>query len=153
MKTDMEDIKSSWKNFHLEVSNERTYTLTNAVKYAKCSARLATAYRKLGWVVVHHRENVGAYTYTGPEAMTARHWQMLKKACADKPKQSKPTTPELSIPAESKPITMFEYLRETSEAILCAELARRGWFGVIQKEETLQGINYRQSMAIGGKKD
>jgi hypothetical protein len=149
----MKEINSSWKKFHALVSEGKTRNLSNATRIAGCGVRLMKSYRNLGWVVVHNQGNAGAYTYTGPEAMTTRHWQMLKKACADKPKQSKPTPPELPIPAESKPITMFEYLREASDAVLAAEFERRGWYGVIQKEETLQGINYRQSMAIGKKKE
>jgi hypothetical protein len=73
-----------------------------------------------------------------------------------KPRQykrnAKPAPPELPLPAAPR-ITTSEYIHEVPDAALCAELERRGWYGVIQKEETLQGINYRQSMAIGKKKD
>jgi hypothetical protein len=70
-----------------------------------------------------------------------------------KPKQytrnAKPTPPELPLPTEPKSITMFDYLREASDAVLCSELARRGWKGGVGKDEKVGRIMRSERIEIG----
>ena len=154
----MKKVKQSWKDFHSHVSDSKgALSLSVICSLCNCSNQLPAAFKRLGWINVKKR---GEWTYTGPAYMREKDWEKVKEALKAlygridyvPTNTVLPGTPELPLPTPPR-ITMFEYIQEVPDAALAAEFERRGWYGVIQKEETLQGINYRQSMAIGKKKD
>jgi hypothetical protein len=154
----MKKVKQSWKDFHANVSDPKIKdSLSSICAVCFCSNQLPAAFKRLGWINVKKR---GEWTYTGPAHMRGNDWEKVRKALKAAyggfdyvpTNTTLPGTPELPLPTNQL-ITTREYIQEMPDALLAAEFERRGWYGVIQKEETLQGINYRQSMAIGKKKD